>query len=57
MFRCLENVRAGLENPRTFVLTEKTKRSYNFTLSKLCDIENVHSSGVNSLEADNSEGR
>lgn len=57
MFRCLENVRAGLEKPRTFVLTETTKRSYNFTLSKLCDIENVHSSGVNSLEADNSGGR
>lgn len=57
MFRRLENLRSGVIDPFKFKIAESTRRSYNLNLSKHCDVENIHTSGINAIDVDNIEGR
>ena len=57
MIQFLENVRAGILEPRALIRAESTKRSYNLQLCKHRDIENVHTAGVNALDVDSMEGK
>nr|CAD7256860.1 unnamed protein product [Timema shepardi]CAD7568549.1 unnamed protein product [Timema californicum] len=57
MIRYLENLRAGILEPQALITAETTKRSYSLKLSKLRDVENAQSAGVNSLDVDLVEGK
>jgi len=57
MIQFLENIRAGIVEPRALIRAEATKRSYNLQLCKHKDIESVHTAGVNALDVDTMEGK
>lgn len=56
MIKELEKYRIGVIDPQHFMVMESHKRARNLTLSNHRDVENVHSSGVLTLDLD-AEGR
>lgn len=56
MIRDLEKFRIGALDPLQFKTSESYKRARNLVLSNHRDVENVHSSGVLSLDLD-ADGR
>ena len=51
------NLKCGLLDVRQFQQQLATKRASNLRLSLCCDVESVHSAGINSIDLDNVEGR
>jgi hypothetical protein len=53
----LLNLRSGLMRNITFNRQQATRRITSLRLSTLVEVENAHSSGINTIDMDKTEGR
>lgn len=57
MLSFVSKVQNGLVNPINLIKAESTKQAYTLELSKHCDVEAIHNSGVNSIDIEGIDSR